>query len=123
MIQNSKLAAPGKSASVADTGTLVSAWFDASGYEEIQATITKDAGAGAPALTWEQATSAGGAGAKALGWGGGTFATDRIEVTNPVAGLDIAGGFRFVRATVTVTGGAGTLIGLTLLGLSPRYSS
>ncbi|MCI0571346.1 MAG: hypothetical protein L0Y66_11380 [Myxococcaceae bacterium] len=116
------LATAPKAASVAAAGTLISGWCDAGAYSAIHAVVGKDAGAGTPALTFEQATTAAGAGAKALAWSGGTLATDRIEVTNDPAKLDVAGGFRFVRATVTVTGGAGTLCSLSLLGLEPRFA-
>lgn len=113
-----------KVGSVAAAGTLVTGWVDVSLQQNIQAIVAIGSGAGTPAITWEQATSAAGAGAKSLAWAAGTFATDRIEVTNDCgATLDLAGGFKFVRATVTITGGAGTLTALLLLGLVPRFAS
>lgn len=112
-----------KVGSVAAAGTLVTGWVDCSLQQNIQAIVAIGSGAGTPAITWEQATSSGGAGAKALAWGAGTFVTDRVEVTNDCGVLDLAGGFRYVRATVTITGGAGTLTALLLLGLTPRFAS
>lgn len=113
-----------KVGSVAAAGTLVTGWVDLSLYTHLHAICAIGSGAGTPAITWEQATSSGGAGAKALAWGAGTFATDRVEVTNDTGmTVDMAGGFRYVRATVTITGGAGTLTALLLLGLTPHFAS
>lgn len=116
------LATAPKAASVAAAGTLVSGWVNAGLYRSIHTVVGVDAGAGTPALTFEQATSAAGAGAKALSaWSGGTYASNKIEATNDPEKLDLAGGFAFVRATATVTGGAGTLVSLNLHGLEPRH--
>lgn len=110
-----------KAASVAAAGTLQSGWFAVGGHADIHSVVGIGSGAGTPALTFEQATDGSGTGAKALSaWGGGTFATDRIEVTNDPAKLDIAGGITHVRATVTITGGAGTVTSLNVHGAFPR---
>jgi hypothetical protein len=91
------LATPPKAASVAAAGTLVTGWADAGAFVNMLAVCGVDAGAGTPALTFEQATSSAGAGAKALSaWSGGTFdgTNKNIEVTNDPAALDVAGGFK-----------------------------
>lgn len=111
-----------KAASVADTGTLVSDWVDAASYSRIHAVVGKDAGDGAYALTWEQATASAGTSAKALSGYAGTEANARTEVSVDSSALDINNRFRWVRATATVTGGTGTLMSLTLFGFNPRYS-
>ena len=122
-VGNIPIAVAPKAASVAASGTLVSGWFDSALYCAVHALVGIGSGAGTPTLTFEQATAAAGTGAKALdAWSGGTFDTDRIEVTNQVAGLDVAGKFRWVRATVTIAGGAGTVTSLTLLGLEPHQA-
>ena len=120
---NIPMAVAPKAASVAASGTLVTGWFDSSLYCAVHALVGIGSGAGTPTLTFEQATAAAGTGAKALDWDGGTFDTDRIEVTNQVEGLDVAGKFRWVRATVTIAGGAGTVTSLTMLGLEPHHAS
>lgn len=113
-----------KAASVAAAGTLVSGWVDAGAAAFVHTVVGIDAGAGTPALTFEQATSSAGAGAKALaGFSGGTFANNRIEVTNDPSKLDVAGGFRYVRGTVTITGGAGTLTSLNIHTTEPRVAT
>lgn len=116
------LATSPKAASVAAAGTLVTGWADAGAYSKMLTVCGIDAGAGVPTLTFEQATSAAGAGAKALAWSGGTFDAvgKSTQVTNDGAALDVAGGFRYVRATATVAGGAGTLTSLNIHGLEPR---
>ena len=113
------LAVAPKAASVAAAGTLVTGWVDVSLYTSIAAVVGVGSGAGTPALTWEQANTSGGGAAKALAWNEGTFDTNSIEVSNRCVGLDV--GFRWVRATATVTGGAGTVVSINLLGLEPRY--
>lgn len=112
-----------KAASVAAAGTLQSAWFDTGGSESILCVVGIDAGAGTPALSFQQATDNAGTGAKALsGWGIGTYdATNKnIMVNNDPALLDVANKFRYVQATVTITGGAGTLTSLNVHGARPR---
>lgn len=111
-----------KAASVAAAGTLVSDWVDAASYSRLQAVVGKDAGAGTWAVTWEQATSNAGAGAKALSGYAGTQANNRTQIDVDASALDTNGSFRWVRATATVTGGAGTLMTLIILGLHPRYT-
>jgi hypothetical protein len=121
--KNIPLGTAPKAASVAAAGTLVSGWLDASLYRKVHAVVGIDAGAGTPTLTWEQATDTAGAGAKALSaFSGGTFANNRIEVTNDPEVLDVANKFKAVRATVTIAGGAGTLTSLNLHGLEPRIT-
>jgi len=114
-----------KAASVAAAGTLVSGWMDASLYRKVHAIVGTDAGAGTPALTWEQAKDTSGTGAKALSaFSGGTYdvTNKNIQVTNDPDLLDVANGFKTVRATATITGGAGTLTSVNLLGLEPRVT-
>jgi len=116
-----KLADAPKAASVAAAGTLASGWIAVGGYGAVHTVVGIGSGAGTPAITYEQATDSGGTGAKALAWDAGTFATDRTEVTNNPNALDVAGGFTHVRATVTITGGAGTVTSLNVHGVSPRH--
>lgn len=127
--------ATGAPVSVADAGTLVSGWIKAEDAW-ITALISMGVGAGATAVTWQQATDASGTGAKALDTGdfaaGGSAivafsGTDDGKTKpaegRPLSGLDLAGGFEYVQVTCTVTGGAGTLLSMVLIGGPSRYSN
>ena len=110
-------------ASVAAAGQLQTGWADAAAYNGLLVCCVTGAGGGTPALTFSQATDAAGAGAKALtALDAGTFAANIVQGFVDPARLDLAGGFRFVRTTATITGGAGTLTGIVVLGVEPRYS-
>lgn len=114
------------SSSVAASGTQVSGWIDLADIQALHSVFFVGSGAGTPLVTWQQATSNAGAGAKSVNFSVGTFASSKNEVTialQSASNLDLAGGFRFVQATVTVTGGAGTLIGQAHFAVMPGYQS
>lgn len=118
-----KLAAAPKAASVAAAGTIDSGYFKVSDYRGVFTVVGVGSGTGVPAVTYLQASASDGTGEKALSWSAGSLATDRIEVMNDPAQLDINNGFDYVKVVVTVTGGAGTVISLNNHGIEPRYAS
>jgi hypothetical protein len=100
--------------SIAAAGTAQTGWIDCSTGNWLKLVLLVGAGAGTAAVSLDQATTAAGAGSKVLATaaqvgitaqGTGTVEADYDLHNN----LDINGGFAFVRATVTVAGGAGTL--------------
>ena len=109
--------------SVVAAGTLVSGWIDASQAHRIITLLMAGAGGGTPALSFRQANTAAGGGAKALAWSAGTLASSRIYVDNDPAQLDVAGGFRWIEVTATVTGGTGTVVGFVVLGGEPKLAN
>lgn len=108
--------------SVAAAGTLISGWLDTANAHNVAVLLTIGAGGGTPALTFDQANTAAGGGVKALAWSAGTIANSRVYVDNDPAKLDVAGGFRWVRVTTTVTGGTGTVVGLAVFGGEPKVA-
>ncbi len=114
---NSPVLAMGAPVSVAAAGTLVSGWFDVRNAIRIRTMASIGAGTGVPALSFAQANTAAGGGSKALAsWSTGAVANGRIDVDNPVNQLDQNGGFYWVQATITMTGGTGTLAALHCFG-------
>ncbi len=107
--------------SVAAAGNVTGNWIDASQCRWLSGTLLVGAGGGTVALKIEQATSAAGAGAKDL------YTAAQLGITAQGVGqvqfdaqldcnLDVANGFRWVRANATVTGGTGTLVSVGLIG-------
>lgn len=110
----------------ADGAAVGPEWVDASKFGQIMAVLVGGtvSGAASAAVTFEQATSSAGAGAKAITGKTLTAVTDTSPALS-IRGedLDAAGGFRYVRATLTVTEGspAGTAAAaVVLLGADPR---
>jgi hypothetical protein len=101
--------------SVAAAGTATSGWVDVGPNKWAKVVSCLGAGAGTAAVKLEQATSSGGAGAKDLITAANLGITAQANSTqvqadgNIDANLDLAGGFRWIRVSLTVTGGAGTL--------------
>lgn len=105
--------------SVAAAASVSTGWVDALNNKWASLSVLIGAGAGTAAVKLEQATSSGGAGVKDL------LTAAQLGITAQGTGqaqadgdlpdnLDIAGGFRWIRATLTMTGGAGTLAAVTM---------
>lgn len=111
--------------SVAAAATVTSGWIDASNYAWAKLAILVGAGAGTFALKLEQATSSGGAGAKdlytAAQLGVTVLATGQAQADAQLGpALDVDNAFRWIRASATCAGGAGTLASVTVeLGPDP----
>lgn len=114
-------------ATVAAPGTVSTGWVDAKDFARFLAIVqtgTLPASA-VVAAKMEQATDAAGAGVKNLPGRAITdldaTADDKQALVNAsVKDLDHAGGFGFVRLTLTVTG-ANAPVSAVLLGFNPRY--
>ena len=100
---------------IAAAGTQTSGWLDAKDGEWLKGTLLNGALGGSTLtnLKVEQATSAAGAGAKDLVTNvvnalqvAGTHVQFEVQLANA---LDLDGGFRYVRVSVTNTGGTGAL--------------
>jgi hypothetical protein len=109
-------------------GTVTTAWVDALLYETLFAFIQAGVLGAAATLDakLEQATTVGGAGAKNVT---GSLITQLVKASNDNnqvcincqdEDLDSAGGFRFVRLSLTV-GTAASLIAASLWGFAARY--
>jgi hypothetical protein len=116
--------------SVAAAATITSGWIDTAGYAWAKIASLVGAGAGTFAVKLEQATSAAGGGAKDLATAASLGITAQATGTASQAdaqlgaqGVDVDNGFRYIRASATCAGGAGTLYALELeLGPEPYLS-
>lgn len=103
--------------SAAAAATLTSGWIDAASMKWLKILALVGAGAGTVAIKVEQATTAAGAGVKDL------YTAEQVGITALAtaakraqadvaldANLDVNNAFRYVRISLTVTGGAGTLV-------------
>lgn len=108
--------------SVAAAATVTSGWVAIGTAKWAKLLSILGAGAGTAAVKLEQATTVGGANAKDLATAAqvgitaqaaSTQAQSDVDITQY---LDVDGGFGFVRASLTMTGGAGTFaaVGLEL---------
>lgn len=105
--------------SVAAAGNAATSWVQvpAGSKWAIAELLNGVLGGGSEQVDLEQATSSGGAGAKALVTNAVTNAVNntasQVEA-NLDQVLDVAGGFNYVRAKVTNTGGTGALVSIAL---------
>lgn len=112
--------------SVGAGATVTGAWISVKETKWVKLNLTMGAGAGTGALKLEQATSSGGAGAKDLVTAANLGITAQAAATqaqadfNVADNIDVDNSFAFVRASLTVTGGAGTLAAVTV-ELGPAY--
>lgn len=126
-----KTASLGAPVSVAASGTLSTGWFDAQGLTWLYAIAKMGVGDGTTALKFEQSTVAAGSNPKDCT--GALASTAAFGATDDGAAytmegiaeqcMDVAGGFRYVRATLTVTGGSGTILCLVAGGGPAPYES
>jgi hypothetical protein len=110
-------------------GSVSTAWVDASKFSKFMAIVQAGVLGASATLDakLEQATTSGGAGAKDITGKAITQLTKAGSDDNKEAvinldteKLDVAGGFRYVRLTLTV-GTAASLVSGMLLGFVPRY--
>ena len=97
-------------------------WVDMAAFETLLAVAICGAFAGTAQLSLEQAAAADGTGAKAVD---GRVAVDLVAANPAMINLsapelDVNNGYRYVRAVLTVAGGAAD-VGVVVQGLDARY--
>lgn len=114
------------------TSAVTSDWVDTERYAFIAAYMNVGAITGTFDLALRQATDSSGTGSKAINdIEGNALAITQLSATDDnkqvivnldVGRLDIEGGFSFVAALVTPTGGSTNLASTFILGAGPRYA-
>lgn len=113
----------------ATAGTYTTGWVDLAKFSRLYAILLIGAitGSGTVDAKFEQATSAAGAGAKDVDdtditqlTGAGTDSNKQVTVEVRQAQVDVAGGFRWVRLSVT-TATAASLAAAVVLGIGARF--
>jgi hypothetical protein len=128
--------ANGAPVSVAAAGTLKTGWVAVAGYHWLYLLVMIGVVDGTGAVTWQQATAAAGTNAKALEADEFNTTDGEMHITTGATDdgkvkmacgrtdrLDINGGFTHVQATLTVTGGTGSLFAMAVLGGPAPYQS
>jgi hypothetical protein len=109
----------------AATTAKTSAWFDMAKYHEVMAVVFAGAVTGTVDAKFTQATTSGGAGAKdvtgkAVAQMAATDDNKQKLLNLRPEDLDVNGGFRWAKLTVTPTGGTTNLLGAVVLGFLAR---